>query len=749
MNASKLVMIVILISLAGCDSDTASSVSTGDDSDAGGMGPALVLDNDDVPQARPTMGGQPVFPPAAGSSSSDGVVPDQLGPKYVETTLAPRQPLYTLGDAPQVRYVVQDKYARILDDYPVTLRVFPDGIGQIDDEGRLSFNEEGAGFVRVCAAVELCGRVNFFVDDGPPKLEVTSPVRAEQLSGEPVIEVEGMTDANSTTRVFVNDEEIPVDENGRFSSTIQATFGLNRVDIVADDGVRRPSVRWVSEVMWAPRYIAPDPQETRLGSILTLRIDNELFDGGPEPAPAADDGVLIVHDLASAIETLLERADLSQLISDPQLAADDDLQFRVLTLWPGRPDVGVLMTDNGFELFFRLEAMGGRFSGQTAFAGERVALDGEIDLSIAAFARIDSALDDEAVLRLSVGEIGVAVEALAARMEDELAQAAVETAASLVRVVLNSFGAELFQSLIADRLTDVVEVGLREVLAPLTSVSLSMGARAPLPAFDLTLKNTPTPPVWTSRGHVDLTLDGAVRSEAPFEAPYPSPGIPDLEADLEPLWPARMPIVLGVRLLALNGLLEALWRQRLLQLDLTSAVPPGFLGIDEVRIDGRLPPVVVPAPSGGPHLLELQIGALDLIVGTDSLERPARYVVSLRVGLGVSVEGGLVRSVADERVDVRIQYIPTDDEAPPIPIELILPLVEGELGRQLVDSVSTAITVNLPAVSVGEDVLGPWVPTVAKVEINPSWPQGIQVRRGWLMLPADAEFKIVPVPEMP
>ena len=60
------------------------------------------------------------------------------------------------------------------------------------------------------------------------------------------------------------------------------------------------------------------------------------------------------------------------------------------------------------------------------FAGETVDLDGEITLSLATFARFTVTTDEAFKLRLTLDDVGVAVERLSARMNDELAQAAVE-----------------------------------------------------------------------------------------------------------------------------------------------------------------------------------------------------------------------------------------------------------------------------------------------------------------------------------
>ena len=91
---------------------------------------------------------QPMMPMNGGSDAGSDPGPD---PKYVETNLDPRRPLYTLSDTPQLKFVVRDRLARPIENHPVKIRVFPQGAGTVDEQGRLSFNQEGAGSVRVCA----------------------------------------------------------------------------------------------------------------------------------------------------------------------------------------------------------------------------------------------------------------------------------------------------------------------------------------------------------------------------------------------------------------------------------------------------------------------------------------------------------------------------------------------------------------------------------------------------------------------
>ena len=143
-------------------------------------------------------------------------------------------------------------------------------------------------------------------------------------------------------------------------------------------------------------------------------------------------------------------------------------------------------------------------------------------------------------------------------------------------------------------------------------------------------------------------------------------------------------------------------------------------------------------------LLELQMGELDLFVDTEDSDEAARYVLSVRAGLDLKTEEGLLRSVAAEEIDVRVEFLSENGVDPPIPSDLVATLVEGQIGGQLVSSLSEALQIKLPAVSIGLESLGPWIPAISRIDFKPSWPEDPQVRRGWVMLTADGEFQIVP-----
>ena len=226
----------------------------------------------------------------------------------------------------------------------------------------------------------------FFVDDGPASLEIISPERGVAITGEPQIQVHGRTDVDPNVRVFVNDLPVDIDENGEFRTELRAEFGMNRVDVLADDGVRRPATRSVREVLWAPRVIEAENQSrfiihSHRGLINALRCRR--------PAPPGDDGIQRVFDLAGTVTALLQRSEPYRLVSDPQVANGANFALRIDDVGVGEPDVSILLTDEGMELFIRFDGMTLDTSGRISVEGEEISLDGTVELTVAGFVQPD------------------------------------------------------------------------------------------------------------------------------------------------------------------------------------------------------------------------------------------------------------------------------------------------------------------------------------------------------------------------
>ena len=123
-------------------------------------------------------------------------------------------------------------------------------------------------------------------------------------------------------------------------------------------------------------------------------------------------------------------------------------------------------------------------------------------------------------------------------------------------------------------------------------------------------------------------------------------GIPNFEVSNEPDWPLQPQISVGLRLSAINMLLDSLWRQGLLNIDLSEQIPAVFMRlVSGVTLEGRLPPIVVPAPVGSPDDLIFQLGELMLTLESESRTEPDVFVASIRSGFFVGLCVGRIRSL--------------------------------------------------------------------------------------------------------
>ena len=56
---------------------------------------------------------------------------------------------------------------------------------------------------------------------------------------------------------------------------------------------------------------------------------------------------------------------------------------------------------------------------------------------------------------------------------------------------------------------------------------------------------------------------------------------------------------------------------------------------------------------------------------TDERAEPALYVLSLRAGLDLTIENGVIQTAAGDDLDVRVEYLDEEGEEPPIPADLV------------------------------------------------------------------------------
>ena len=709
---------------ASGETDATGSDATASDAGPGGADVAVTPDPDAAPE--PDMF---VWPEAG----------------FVEMHLLPRRAVYTRDDHPQATAIVYDRFGEELAGYPLRWDVRPAAQASLDDTQTLTFLEEGAGAVRACVHPDLCGRVSFFVDDAAPILEIISPARGEVVVGpDPVIEVRGRTDADPEIAVFINDLPVEVAADGTFSWSTRARFGLNRIDAIADDGVRRPPTRVVQDVVWAPAIHPVQADGVDLPDPISVRIDQRLLDTG-EPPPEPDMGVQTVSDIAGLLEVFLARVEpLGLLVDDPVLAEGAPMSLRVEGLDIGTPDAELNFTDQGLEAFLRIDGLSITTSGNFDLEGVDIGLDGTVSVNAAAFVSVAIEADADGVPTLRIIDADVAIERVFGDMADSTAQAILDTFGSLLRTVIEGFARDLVDDVVRQEVPNFLEGSLAGALDGLRHIPLDVVDDGP-PAIDLhlDLNFELDAPVSTARDSLALGLRGRVGQRGPVAAPHPSQGIPAEGVGEAPTWPAAGGLAFAVRLLTINALAHEVWRQGLLQLDLNASIPEEFSAlIADARVDARLPPLVVATAPGSPYFFELQLGELDLYARSAANDAPDRFVISLRAGLVLEVgEGGIRFDITDEP-DIRAFLLEQGGDRPVLPADALARLIGPLVWPQVREALGEGLQLDLPEAHVGAEVYGEIAPTLRDIHLVPSFPLDPIIRHGWLVLAAGFEARL-------
>ncbi len=725
----RLTLLALLIT--ACD-DSSKGKGAGTEADATATPDAQTGGPSDAGPARPDATEAPA-----------DVGPAPVRPEYIELTLAPRRALYTREEHPRATVIVYDRAGNVIPGLAPRLDVQPAGQAQLDAEGTLTFLQEGAGAVRACLRSDLCGRASFFVDDGAPALEITAPLRGTLLTGEPTVTVEGRTDPGGAVAVFVNDRPAEVAEDGTFTYPLDLVFGMNRIDVIADDGVRRPPARVVMEVVWAPAVIAPSAAAVDIADALQVRLDQRLLDRR-ESLPAPDEaGVQTLTDLAQIIEAFLSRAEPYGLVPNPQISDDNTLHLRVEGVEIGTPDATINVTERGFEVFLRLTDLAIETSGELMLEGVPVGMDGRIFVTAAAFAEIAVEPGPDGAPGLRVVDVGVALEGLYGTMADETAQAVLDTFGSLVRTILQRFATDLVDQLISENVPDFIELGLGDALAPLLDVPLDVPLGDGLPTIALNVGFRLSDPMVRARDALWLSMSGNVRQRGPVEPPHADFGVPVEGVEATPPWPAQAGLAVAVRLAVINALLHEIWRQGALRLDLAGVLPPEVAGlISESTADARVPPMVVPGAPGGRYLFELQIGEFDLYAKGPQGDAPDRFVLSLRAGLVLEIgEGGLHFDIAEEP-DVRVQLLEQAGPRPVVPAELIERIIPAIAWPRLREQIGNGLNLAIDPIVVGADAFSALAPSIQEIAVRPTFPTDPVVRQGWFVLGAGFEVQL-------
>ncbi len=162
------------------------------------------------------------------------------------------------------------------------------------------------------------GSTTLEIDPNPPTLVVNDPARGTTIDGEAFIQVSGqVSDDRGLGPVFAGEVELPTDGEGRFSTQIPATFGVNTIHFRVSDLAGNLAQTWRSSV-WSSEWfemISAAPEADHVPGGATLVLTQAIFDDGLTPGNI--DGAVRPKDIADIAKIILANVDLKSLAPEP------------------------------------------------------------------------------------------------------------------------------------------------------------------------------------------------------------------------------------------------------------------------------------------------------------------------------------------------------------------------------------------------------------------------------------------------
>ena len=469
-----------------------------------------------------------------------------------------------------------------------------------------------------------------------------------------------------------------------------------------------------------------------------VALDGESFDNPDGANP------LRALSLTETLELLLSRVDAMGLVDEPQLLDEENANLRLVGLQPGTPQVDVLFVENGLEIFFALDGLLVELEGDATITGEAFSLDGEVSVDASAFAQITIDASAPGAFQLSIGSYGASVERINALMENETVQIVIEGAETIVGTPLRRLLAQYLDELIQEKLPGVISVGLDSIFEPLQGIPIEVDEGGPLGSARVDFSLTSVQPRIEPGDGLYFDLSVQMTEPEQIQAPHDTPGIPAFDASASPVWPVNASFAVALRLSMLNSLLDSLWRQRLLSIDLTPEIPDSLsILISGASIDARLPPLLVPSKVGAPDELVFQLGELDLVIESPTRMEPDVYVASIRAGFYVNFANGqLTLGLSSATTDIRFELLSAQDGRPILPPATLAGFVEDNLWPQIERNLGEVLSVDLDEVVVDADSLRDLVPGLNYISAIPTFETLPKAIDGWIVGGASTSLEL-------
>ncbi|MFU8804089.1 MAG: hypothetical protein ACNA8W_09800 [Bradymonadaceae bacterium] len=552
----------------------------------------------------------------------------------------PDQPVYRIGQVIAIVHVVTDRFGNLVPNARVEVTSDPDG--ESFGDGRFRYFEEGVYTLTAVVTSptlddrELTAQTTVIINSRGPEISCEFPADGAMVNHAPGQNMvfEGRTaDAHDVAHLSINGEEVEVGEGGDFSTILRPRYGINFVDIVAQDSFGEENVRtcaFLASSNW-------QNSSQRLDDGVNLRLDQEAIDDRIDSGP--------VRSLNDILRIALNSDGLHQALHEALLAANplkpnscDERWLGVCVLSSeviyisshinGPNTTRLSLVTNGLNIFARVENFGIRVRVRGRVSG--VAYDTIMDASFD-WAEIDLTSN----LALSGGSPRVTLRQVNRVEVSTVRLSGSGFSGTLIAILGNLFNGTV-RDMVKNVLRDYVEGEFNGLLDGLVS-SLdvnALGSTFQVPrldgsghvnlGFNVGFSDLS---VWTSR--VVFGVGTRFTSQRAHAIPTLGVALPTGSVRLVPTTSGDNNTAATVHIGVLNHALHALWLGGFLHADVSELLfgedlPDGAMA----TLQTRLPPVAVLGPE---NRVDLQLGAVRI-----ALAYPGLFDEPLVINLGAT-----------------------------------------------------------------------------------------------------------------
>ncbi len=198
----------------------------------------------------------------SGVTEIDGVSLEVIPgpPANLNIDKLPSQNVYAVGQVVTITTVVTDEFGNVIENpslvhtiSPMAL-VFGDGRYRFDAEGvyTATVNVDGPTF----QGIRLTRSTRIVVNSDGPAVQCDNPVDGSMLRATPGTSITltgSVSDANGVQSVTVNGAGATLNSNGTFTASVMTRFGINFVEVIAQDSFGEENSRTCSFLV-APRF---------------------------------------------------------------------------------------------------------------------------------------------------------------------------------------------------------------------------------------------------------------------------------------------------------------------------------------------------------------------------------------------------------------------------------------------------------------------------------------------------------------